>query len=147
MITPTAVDFDGDGDLDLVCGDEDGRVAFIEHTGAVADGMPQFLPPRYFRQYAADVKFGALATPYAVDWDGDGDEDLISGNTAGYIGFIENLGGSPVRWAPRFISPLVARSSASRPAPTVPSRVPPRRSGVTPSSVWPTGTATGCPTS
>ena len=100
MITPTAVDFDGDGDLDIVCGDEDGRVAFIEHTGAVADGMPQFLPPRYFRQYAADVKFGALATPYAVDWDGDGDEDLVSGNTAGYIGFIENLGGSPVRWAP-----------------------------------------------
>ncbi len=100
MITPTAVDFDGDGDLDIVCGDEDGRVAFIEHTGKAAGGLPQFLPPRYFRQFAADVKFGALATPYAVDWDGDGDEDLVSGNTAGYIGFIENLGGSPTRWAP-----------------------------------------------
>jgi hypothetical protein len=41
------------------------------------------------------VKFGALATPYAFDWDGDGDDDLIVGNSAGYIAFIENLGATP----------------------------------------------------
>jgi hypothetical protein len=99
MITPTAVDFNGDGFLDIVCGDEDGRVAFLENTGKTVDGIPQFLPPRYFRQFAADVKFGALATPYAVDWDGDGLEDIVSGNSAGYIAFIKNLGGSPTRWA------------------------------------------------
>ena len=105
MITPTAVDFNGDGFLDIVCGDEDGRVAFLENTGTIVDGMPQFLPPRYFRQFASDVKFGALATPYAFDWDGDGDEDLIVGNSAGYIAWIENLGGTPVRWAaPRYLS-------------------------------------------
>jgi hypothetical protein len=105
MITPTAVDFNGDGRLDIICGDEDGRVAFLENTGQVVDGMPQFLPPRYFRQFAADVKFGALATPYAFDWDGDGDDDLIVGNSAGYIAFIENLGGNPVRWAaPRYLA-------------------------------------------
>lgn len=105
MITPTAVDWNGDGFIDIVSGDEDGRVALLENTGKIVDGQPQFLPPRYFRQFADNVKFGALITPYAVDWDGDGDEDLICGNSAGYIAFIENLGGNPVRWAaPRYLS-------------------------------------------
>lgn len=100
MTTPVAVDFDDDGDPDLVVGDEDGRVAFIENTGKVADGLPQFLAPRYFRQYADDVKFGALSSPVSVDWDGDGRDDLIAGNSAGNVGFIRNLGGTPLRWAP-----------------------------------------------
>jgi hypothetical protein len=108
MITPTAVDWDGDGDLDLICGDEDGRVAFIENTGTFdAHGAPVFLPPRYFRQEAQDVKFGALATPVGCDWDGDGDWDLICGDSAGYIAFIENLSGKGVEqptWAePRLL--------------------------------------------
>jgi hypothetical protein len=101
MIVPAAIDWDGDGDIDLIVGDEDGRVAFVEHTGKVVEGLPQFLPPRYFQQEADRVKCGALATPVAVDWDGDGDEDIVSGNTAGYIQFYENLGlvdGMP-RWA------------------------------------------------
>lgn len=99
MITPVAVDFNGDGHLDIVCGDEDGRVAFIENTGRIVDGAPQFLAPRYFRQFAGDVKVGALVTPYAFDWDGDGREDLLCGSSAGYITFIKNMGGDPVRWA------------------------------------------------
>jgi len=100
MITPTAIDWDRDGDTDLICGDEDGRVAFLENTGRVTDGVPVFKQPRYFQQQADAVKFGALVTPVSVDWDGDGDEDIIAGNTAGYIGFIENLdGGNPPKWA------------------------------------------------
>jgi|GEM_PF-672994 len=106
MIVPVAVDWDGDGDLDLVVGEEDGRVALLEHTGGVVDGMPVFLPQRQFRQQADCVKFGALVTPVSVDWDNDGDEDLICGNTAGYIGFIENLDGrDPPKWAePRYLT-------------------------------------------
>ncbi len=99
MIIPVGVDWEGDGDMDLVIGDEDGRVALVENTGEVKDHMPVFASPKYFKQQAQNVKFGALVTPYSVDWDQDGDEDLICGNSAGYIGFIENLdGGNPPRW-------------------------------------------------
>ena len=101
MIVPVAFDWDHDGDLDLIVGDEDGRVALIENSGTVVDGMPQFARPVYFKQQADDVKFGALATACGYDWDGDGDDDIIAGNTAGYVAFIENLSGPGVsepRW-------------------------------------------------
>ena len=41
MIVPAALDWDKDGDVDLVVGQEDGRVALVENTGKVIDGMPQ----------------------------------------------------------------------------------------------------------
>ncbi|MGB7324778.1 MAG: VCBS repeat-containing protein [Rubripirellula sp.] len=95
MITPTAIDWDRDGDVDLIVGDEDGRVAFITNTGRLRDGLPVFAAPAYFRQQADTLKFGALATPFAYDWDADGDQDILCGNTAGEIGFFENLGAGP----------------------------------------------------
>lgn len=102
MITPTAIDWDKDGDLDIICGDEDGRVAFIENMGKLEAKVPVYAEPRYFQQEAEYLKFGALVTPVGFDWDGDEDIDLICGNTAGYIAFIENLSGKGVenpKWA------------------------------------------------
>jgi len=103
MIVPVAFDWDRDGDLDLIVGDEDGRVALVENTGEFsARKIPAFDPPRYFQQRADLLKCGALATPVGVDWDGDGDQDIVSGNTAGYIEWFENLSGPGVaqpRWA------------------------------------------------
>jgi hypothetical protein len=106
MIVPIAFDWDRDGDIDLIVGDEDGRVALIENTGKLApDGTPQFLPPRYFQQEADTLKCGALATPVAFDWDGDGDFDILCGNTAGYIEYFENLSGPGVE-APKWAAPV-----------------------------------------
>ena len=59
-----------------------------------------------------DIKFGALATPCGIDWDGDGDQDILCGNTAGYIAFLENLGGSPPKWA----APKLLKSHSERKA-------------------------------
>ncbi len=106
MITPSAVDWTGDGALDIVCGDEDGRVALLANTGKLQDGAPTFAPPRYFRQRMDALKFGALSTPVAVDWDGDGDEDLICGDSAGHIAFIENRSGAGVA-KPRWANPVL----------------------------------------
>jgi hypothetical protein len=106
MIVPSAIDWDHDGDIDLVCGDEDGRVALIENTGKFEDGLPVFRSPTYFKQVADNIKCGALATPYCVDWDGDGDEDILSGNTAGYVVFYENLGIPEDSYMPRWAAPV-----------------------------------------
>lgn len=111
MITPTAIDWDRDGDFDLIVGDEDGRVALVENTGKFTpDRTPMFEMPKYFQQEAENLKFGALSTPYGVDWDGDGDQDIISGNTAGYIGFFENLGGPNIE-NPRWAAPKLLKAA------------------------------------
>jgi len=107
MIVPVAVDWDRDGDIDLVVGQEDGRVALVEHTGRVERGLPVFAAPRFFQQEADEVKFGALATPVGFDWDGDGDEDIVTGNTAGYVGFIENLGPASGSDTPKWAAPVL----------------------------------------
>jgi len=100
MIVPVPYDFDNDGHIDLIIGDEDGRIALVRNTGEVKDNMPVFQNPEYLQQKADNLKFGALATPFGVDWDGDGYEDLIVGNSAGNIAFIKNLtGGENPSWA------------------------------------------------
>ena len=110
MITPVAFDWNKDGKLDLIVGDEDGRVAFIENTGKFTDDhTPLFLPPRYFKQQADEMKFGALATPVGFDWDGDGDIDILCGNTAGTIAFFENLSGPGVA-QPKFAAPRILQA-------------------------------------
>ena len=103
MITPSAIDWDGDGRMDILCGDEDGRVSVMLNTGRLAtDRSPMFEPPRHLRQHNKFLACGVLVAPAPVDWDGDGDLDLICGNSAGETVFIENLSGSGVErpsWA------------------------------------------------
>jgi hypothetical protein len=109
IIQPVAYDWNGDGRMDLVVGQEDGRVAWLKNSGKiikvkdragkVLGQMPEFRPPQFFRQEADNVKFGVLATPVTVDWDGDGIPDILTGDSAGELAFIKNLGGNPPRWA------------------------------------------------
>jgi hypothetical protein len=105
MIVPVAFDWDRDGFMDLIVGDEDGRVAWVRNTGRLdSNQAPVFDCPQYFQQVAETLKCGALATPVGVDWDQDGDEDILSGNTAGYIEFFENLSGPNVE-SPKWQKP------------------------------------------
>jgi len=94
----TAIDWNKDGNIDIIGGEESGRVSFIKNTGKITNRIPEFLPPQFFQQEAKYVDFGALTTPCVFDWDGDGLEDIISGNEMGYIGFVKNLGGKVPHW-------------------------------------------------
>lgn len=101
MIVPVVSDFDGDGAPDLIVGDEDGRIAWLRNTGHVRDcGMPEFENIKYFMQKADVLKFGALSTPFATDWDGDGKVDILSGNSAGELCLIRNISeNGEIKWA------------------------------------------------
>lgn len=108
LIVPVAVDWNGNGFPDLIVGEEDGRVCLIENTGQRSpNGGPAFKQPRYLQQQADEINLGAVNTPIGVDWNGDGSIDIISGNSAGYILFVENLSEPgverPVWAAPQYL--------------------------------------------
>ena len=100
----TAIDWNKDGHVDILGGDEDGKISYMKNTGQLVDGLPQFAPPVFLQQEASHVDFGALVVPRVFDWDGDGLDDLIAGNGVGHIGFIKNLGGNAPSWdAPQLL--------------------------------------------
>lgn len=49
-IVAIAFDWDRDGDQDLIVGDAEGRVAWVEHTGTLREHVPIFLQPVFFTQ-------------------------------------------------------------------------------------------------
>lgn len=92
MMWTTVVDWDKDGDEDIIVGDENGWIMFVENLGLDSNKVPLFDNPKYFQQKPDELKIGALSTPYSVDWNGDGKEDIIAGDGTGKVYFIENLG-------------------------------------------------------
>jgi FG-GAP-like repeat len=83
---PFAVDWDGDGHLDLVTGNFFGTFYLFK-----GQGKGQFLPqPEEMKAGDAPLRIqGYHSDPFVVDWDGDGDFDVLSG-----FQWAENLAGA-----------------------------------------------------
>ena len=78
--SPNFADFDGDGDLDLLCGEFLDRFTYFQNIGSATN-------PEYgsgSKLVGADGQTLAMhlqmITPTALDWDKDGDFDLIVGD-------------------------------------------------------------------
>src|SRR5262245_20469376 len=84
---PFAVDWDGDGHLDLVVGNFSGT--FYVFKGL---GKGKFHPkPELIKVSGAPLKVpGGHSDPFVVDWDGDGSLDLVSGSSNGGVYWARN---------------------------------------------------------
>jgi len=87
---PFAVDWDGDGQLDLVVGNFSGTFYWFK-----GEGKGKFQPkPQAIKAGDQPLKIeGHHSDPFVVDWDGDGDLDVISGSSDGGVQWAENVAG------------------------------------------------------
>lgn len=87
---PFATDWNGDGHLDLVVGNFSGTFYWFR-----GEGKGKFEPkPEQIKSGNRPLRInGAHSDPFIIDWDGDGDLDLVSGSSDGGVYWAENKAG------------------------------------------------------
>lgn len=91
----------GCSDLITSC---EGGLFYMKYLGLYpGDSSLIYSDPVNLKYRGGELVAGTLVVPSMVDWDGDGDDDIVCGNSMGYLLFIENIGRNT---HPAFIDPV-----------------------------------------
>jgi hypothetical protein len=105
-----ASDWDDDGDLDVVVGTTLSHIYLVRNEGTREKWS--FAKPEKLTADGEEISLlGGDAAPAVVDWDGDGDLDLLSGRDDGAVVWFRNVGtrGEPVLAAAETLIPASER--------------------------------------
>ena len=83
---PVFVDWDGDGDKDLVVGNYPGNIVYFRNDAGIFNQQTGISNP------FDGIDVGDAAVPQLVDWDGDGDLDLFVGEIYSMQLWLNNAG-------------------------------------------------------
>ena len=87
-IFPTLADLDNDGDVDLIVGDNNGKIHFFKNiANSGQDAEFELQNVNFF-----NIDIGQHSTPFLFDMNGDNLFDLIIGQVDGTISYAENSG-------------------------------------------------------
>ena len=95
---PALGDLDSDGDLDLVLGTWKNRLLLYHNDPAAGDGAERFV---LATDALAQIDRGSNTVPALADLDGDGDLDLVVGESSGELNLFQNEG---TPQTPRFVA-------------------------------------------
>lgn len=85
---PVLADVDGDGDLDLLIGNNQGNTLYFNNTANLGATAPAY--GAGITNAFGITTVGVYASPAFADMDGDGDLDLFIGDTYGNIYYFDN---------------------------------------------------------
>lgn len=92
-IHPTFGDLDGDGDLDMILGENEGRMHYFVNNADPGAPMDLALGiPALTDNNNELIDIGKSATPFLFDMDGDGLLDIVAGEQNGNLNYFLNVG-------------------------------------------------------